>query len=248
MVFMNTRQITNKGIRCIYDNYNPSVDSLEESNAIIDVIDDWNGLDVLEVGCGEGRLSALLGWHGANVIGIDYNEKSIAKAAKLRTPNVSYYVGDANGITDRFDVVVMQGVLEHLDEPYKFLRKLLTENTNCVITSSPGFLNPRGIIWMTIQMLFDIKMSLADLHEIHPMDMKDFCRDYGYELKMTSSNFDWACGDGCIEDFRKRFNSPTFPYKFEEKNIEGFLGWLKWLLDNSNVKCLGANIIYKITK
>lgn len=58
------------------------------------------GLRVLDVGCGEGRLSLLCAREGAaSVLGIDPDSESIA-AAKAATPSglrrrVSFEVGDA---------------------------------------------------------------------------------------------------------------------------------------------------------
>ena len=46
------------------------------------MIPSWQGLDVLEVGCGEGRLAAMISFAGANKVdAIDYSSETI-KIAK----------------------------------------------------------------------------------------------------------------------------------------------------------------------
>lgn len=60
---------------------------------------DANGLDVVDVGCGEGRLSFELAREGARVFGIDPDEESIARA-RSETPQelrrrIRFEVADA---------------------------------------------------------------------------------------------------------------------------------------------------------
>ena len=72
----------------------------------------------------------------------------------------------------------MQGVLEHLDDPFTELKwmmdNLLTEKGD-VITSSPCFLNTRGIVWMTLDMLGAV-MSKTDLHYLDPWEFRGVLR------------------------------------------------------------------------
>lgn len=237
-------------------------DSLEESKNIVSMIKDWHNLEVLEIGCGTGRLSAMLALEGARVEAIDYSEYAISKARKTYSiEGLTYLTADYRDISKECDVVVMQGVLEHLTEPYEELKYILDTNVKehgFLITSSPGFLNQRGIIWLTIQMLFDIKMSLNDLHEIYPWDMTIFCKKHGYNLEARSSNVDWGNGKGCIGDFNKRFKSLTFlplveqatGQKWDRDRIDKFLntmGMTSQYINNQN-PLRGANIIYKIGK
>jgi len=160
-----------------------------------------------------------------------------------------------------YDTIVMQGVLEHIERPYEFLEMLLkrkVRHKGCVITSSPGFLNPRGIVWMTIQMLFDIKMSMFDKHEIWPWDMDVFCNENGYRLKHKTSNLNWGNNVGMIRDFRKRFKSPTFlplveeatGIKWDDEKIDKFLYCLDHIrrFIEYDETFNGANFIYKISK
>ena len=237
-------------------------DGLEESKNIISMMTDWRGLDVLEIGCGEGRLSAMLALEGARIEAVDYSEYAIIKAKQNYTiENLVFLTADYRDIGKECDVVVMQGVLEHLTNPYEELKHILDTNVKehgCLITSSPNFMNVRGIVWMTFQLLFDIKMSMNDLHEIYPWDMIMFCKKNNYKLDVRTCNDDWGNSKGCIADFNRRFKSLTFlplveqvtGQKWDRDKIDKFLNTLglstQYIQNQSPLR--GANIIYKITK
>ena len=55
----------------------------EESTSIINMLDSWNGLEVLEIGCGEGNLASMISYSGAKSIdAIDYSDIAIDNAKK----------------------------------------------------------------------------------------------------------------------------------------------------------------------
>jgi hypothetical protein len=75
--------------------------------------------------------------------------------------------------------LVMQGVLEHLDDPFGELQWMIEHfKPKTVITSSPCFLNPRGIVWKTLDMLGAV-MSKTDLHHLNPWEFEAFCENNG---------------------------------------------------------------------
>lgn len=84
---------------------------------------------VLDVGCGSGELSRDMAERaGCTVTGIDINADSVEKA-RTRTPHarVQYIHSDATRELpgERYDVVVLSNVLEHIDERQAFLAALL---------------------------------------------------------------------------------------------------------------------------
>ena len=81
-------------------------------------VTDWRGKRILEVGCGDGRLTQRLARLGAYVEAIDPDAQSIAAArkrlpARLRS-RVRYSVGNGSKLKFRdgaFDLVVFSWVL-----------------------------------------------------------------------------------------------------------------------------------------
>ena len=46
-----------------------------------------------------------------------------------------------------------------------------------LVVTCPSFLNLRGHVWMTLQLLLDVPMSLTDLHFICPFDMERWAEE-----------------------------------------------------------------------
>ena len=82
------------------------------------------GKDVLELGCGTGRVSVRLARRGARVVGVDVSSESLRRAAArardagLGSDNPVFERMDAEALTfpdARFDLIVGSGILHHLD-------------------------------------------------------------------------------------------------------------------------------------
>ncbi|MBC8442881.1 MAG: class I SAM-dependent methyltransferase [Proteobacteria bacterium] len=215
---------------------------------------DWEGLKVLDIGCGEGILPAMIAHAGAKeVIGVDYSEEAIDNAnSKFNISNLKFIAGDYRNIEDEFDVITMQGVLEHFDEPWEELKNIVDNyltDDGLIITSSPSFLNPRGYVWMTLQKLFDIPMSLTDLHYICPFDMEEFCEEWDCGLEYESIHQDWGGGETMIRDFNKRLRNALRDANMDNSKVDDLLEWLdkakEYFQPNNDT---GAIVVYKIYK
>jgi len=84
---------------------------------------------VLDVGCHEGYLSALLAQKAKNVIGIDTNPFHVKKAATLYSHinNLRFLVGDATTYDfgdKKFNKIILSNVLEHINRRIDFLKNL----------------------------------------------------------------------------------------------------------------------------
>jgi 2-polyprenyl-3-methyl-5-hydroxy-6-metoxy-1,4-benzoquinol methylase len=221
---------------------------------IIGYLDDWTGLDVLDLGCGEGDLSAMMAFAGArNVHAIDYSEEAIRLAEKkLNIDNINFELVDGRDVKGNYDVIVMAGVLEHIDKPYELLEKLIQKNlkkNGCIISACPSFMNPRGYIWMTLQMLLDVPMSLSDIHFFSPTDFKKYAIDNVMTVETTTISHDWGGGQKTILDFKKRLVNALRDANLNNQKVEPFLEWLKDALqyfDHNELS--GANMITKFQK
>ena len=173
--------------------------------AIIDSKGDWMNMSVLDIGCGEGDLSAMISFAGAKQVhAVDYSSEAIKiSKRKINIDNITFECMDGYDVSEKYDVIVMAGVLEHIDEPYILLEKLMENNLNkggVLITASPSFMNPRGYVWMTLQMLLDVPMSLSDIHFFSPDDFNNFGEKYKYRVKNSTISHDW--GGGTENNFR----------------------------------------------
>lgn len=231
-----------------------SFNTFPESKLIVDMLPKWNDLRVLEIGCGEGRLAAMLSFAGAKrVDAIDYSEEAIRVAReKLHFDNVHYHCGDYRTAEGQYDVVVLQGVLEHLDSPFDELDYMLQHFVaphGVLITSSPSFLNPRGYVWMALQLLFDVPMSLTDLHFLCPFDFENYAQENNYALEFKSTDQDWGAGERTIIDFRKRLHNALRDVNMDNSKVERFLEWFEKAIPyHAATEFSGATIAYKFSR
>ncbi len=82
---------------------------------------------VLDIGCGNGALAYDLAGKAAHVTGIDLNEKNCAAwEGRFARKNLVYHFADAITFSsqERFDVVVLSNVLEHIEYRVEFLTKI----------------------------------------------------------------------------------------------------------------------------
>lgn len=142
----------------------------------------WDGLTVLEIGCGTGELAATIAGAGAKrVSAIDYSEVAITRAKEaFKLDNLYFATTEIKKSLGKFDAVILCGTLEHLDKPFETLKQIVDHNMNptgSIIVSVPGHINPRGIIWLTLKMLTGAVMSKTDQHELLPGDFENFCNE-----------------------------------------------------------------------
>lgn len=252
----------NKDLKQVYDDMHSKGPSSwfgqgkEERELILKMGEPWKGKTALEIGCGEGDLTVKIANEGAHILGIDYSKTSIKKAVHkygqrdaLHPGTFIFHCKDYHDTKEINNRIVMQGVLEHLDHPFTELKwmldNLLTEKGD-VITSSPCFLNPRGIVWMTLDMIGAV-MSKTDLHCLNPCDFQNFCYDNKYFLEWDTCDRSWAYDVDMISDFKKRIplalKDGGIPYS--EEKLSQFMDWLDCRLFSTEQ---GATAVYRIMK
>ncbi len=234
-------------------------DGREERELILKMGEPWGNIGVIEIGCGEGELAIEIAKRvKAGVMAIDYSDEAIRKAIERGgPPNLVYRCGPYKGLHEETDRLVLQGILEHLDHPFielKWMMENLLGEHGDVITSSPCFVNPRGIVWMTLDMLGAL-MSKTDLHFLDPDQFAFFCSKNGYGLSWDHCDKDWASGMNMVLDLYKRIplalqdgpvDLQALYYQQKEK-IDKFIQWLDKQKKHIPVN-YGATAVYKITK
>jgi len=219
-------------------------DGREERETILKMGEPWKGSLVIEIGCGEGELCELIQAEGAGLIhGIDYS-KSAINIAQEKHPHTPFICGDYRDHIVYADRLVMQGVLEHLDDPFGELQWMIEHfKPKTVITSSPCFLNPRGIVWMTLDMLGAV-MSKTDLHYLHPYQFAEFCDKHGYSYECRDCDYDWGNGGDMIADLAQRISLALRDGGLTPKKpVAEFIEWLK---RSGPIEGLGATMVYRI--
>ena len=203
----------------------------EETNEILKELN-WKSKKILDVGCGTGYFSYKAAKKGADVLGIDFSTEAIEIAqTKYQHSHLKYKQMDVKKIKDKYDVIVSIGTLEHMDNPLQIL-KLFKRHLNPkgkIIITSPNWTNPRGYMLMTLWLLFDAPITLADLHYQTPIDFQKYSDNLDMKLKWRTIDKSWAHGDILIQDFQKRLpnvlkdaNLPNNP-----KNIKNFIKWIE---------------------
>ncbi|MCX6721584.1 MAG: class I SAM-dependent methyltransferase [Candidatus Staskawiczbacteria bacterium] len=214
---------------------------------------DWSGKEVLEIGCGEGGLSSMIASLGAKkVLATDYSSEAIKTCKKSYfLENLNFEAKSHKNLKGRFDVIVMEGVLEHIDKPFDDLNMLIKNHlrkNGVVIASCPSFLNLRGHIWMTLQLLFNVPMTLTDLHFFLPSDFENFCRKNKYQLEYKSVEQDWGSGGKLLLDYNKRLRN-ALKDKDMKGDVDRLLSWIKKIIKYQQCNNdTGAIIVYKIKK
>ena len=210
--------------------------TFDQSEGTLEIVsgERWHGKKVLDIGCGEGDLAAILSICGADVVAVDFAESAIQTAtSRYHHPNLEFRCCDYR---------------EHMDDPLETLQTISTrllKRPGKIITSSPSFLNPRGYIWMTLQLLLDVPMSLSDLHFLCPFDFERFAGELGAELSYSSVEQDWGHGDRLIVDFDKRLRN-ALRDRGLTANVDRFLEWLsKTTTYTSFSDFSGALIVYE---
>ena len=101
---------------------------------------------VLDVGCGVGQVVARVTEAGFEAYGVDVSEPNIERAKKF-CPKCQLYDGKKLPFQDRFFATVgALNVLEHVDEPEKFISEIVrvTEQGGKIVISSPNFFRVFG--------------------------------------------------------------------------------------------------------
>lgn len=219
----------------------------ETDEVVLKNIGDVSGKTILDVGCGTGALVRKISELGPLWIkGIDYSETAIRDAVETNSNELAFFeVCDFNTWNEKVDVIISCGTFEHMDAPSEFMVKmasLLTPSGKLILTC-PHFYNIRGIIWITLQKLLDVPMSLTDVHSISPSDMAKWARDAGLVLSRIES-FDYERGNGkwLIEDMKKRLSNALRDAKLSFNKVDEVLTWVNDLIDYNEATQAGMRL------
>jgi len=105
-----------------FDAYDPSEHPARRNPFLLSMIGPQDR--VLDLGCGNGAIAAIVSARAASVTGIDHDVQHVAQA-QTNFPSIRFLSGDARTFIasdETFDVLILSHVLEHLDEPDSLLK------------------------------------------------------------------------------------------------------------------------------
>ena len=227
--------------------------SLPEIKEVLKKIS-WKGKKVLDVGCGTGLFAFSAAKKGAVVLGVDFSVEAIEIAqSQYIHKNLKFTTTDVGTIKEKFDVIVSNGTLEHMDSPIKTLR-LLKRHLNkngCLIITSPNWTNPRGHMLMPLLLLFDAPITLVDIHYFTPIDFKNFAKNLDMKLSWNTFDHSWGHGKMLVEDFKKRIPNVLRDSKLpnNKKKINLLIKWVEKNISsmNNDLPHSGATGLYMLS-
>jgi ubiquinone/menaquinone biosynthesis C-methylase UbiE len=141
------------------------------------------GEKVLDLGSGRGWFAIAMAKRGCKVTAVDLSEKNLEYIHKIN-PNIHTELGSAYELPfekERFDWIVMNEVLEHLEDPSKALDHI------------KNFLEPQGKVMISVPYKEKINYSLcihcnqltphnAHLHSFDIISIRKLFRNSGYTI------------------------------------------------------------------
>ncbi|MBU1145321.1 MAG: class I SAM-dependent methyltransferase [Firmicutes bacterium] len=204
-------------------------DTLDITKKIADELN-YKDLEILEIGCGTGETAYEISLRDPKLVtAVDYSESAIKTAqGNYIKSNLKFEVKSIEHVVGKYDCIIMQEVIEHTDNPYSTIQKLTEhlKDKGHLILTCPSFLNIRGYVWMTLQLLFNVPMSLTDKHFISPFDMEKWAQECNLSLKWFTFRHDQGSGDKMIYDLKKRLTNALSDANFNNTNVDLLLEWL----------------------
>jgi len=89
-------------------------------------LEDFQGKDVLECGCGGGQHTSFIAPYAKHITAVDLNTVDIAKERNKKFKNIEFIEADIASIDlgKRFDIVFSIGVVHHADDPNMAVQNL----------------------------------------------------------------------------------------------------------------------------
>ena len=134
----------------------------------IETVISLQGLDVLEIGCGDGRRSAQIAARCKTLVAIDPDQEKVNEATSRQIPNARFAVGTAEDLSfddQTFDVVIFSFSFHHV--PTAQMEWAITEALRVGRPSSHLiFIEPSGLgAFYETEQLFGL---FPDCQELQP--------------------------------------------------------------------------------
>jgi 2-polyprenyl-6-hydroxyphenyl methylase / 3-demethylubiquinone-9 3-methyltransferase len=154
-------------------------------------VKNWQGLSVLDVGCGGGFSCEFMAARGVNVSGIDQSQKCI-DAAMQHAYNSGLEIDYRCGVAEQlpyadqsFDIVVCVDVLEHVEDVKQVIsevsRILKPNGLFFFDTINRNFKSRLVMIWLMENLLGEIERGVHDWNKfITPVEVTELLKQYDF--------------------------------------------------------------------
>lgn len=134
---LNTKQYWNDKLQGLGEKWR---DGHYRHTELTDIFAENPQLSVVDVGCalGDGCIYLKEKFPDINISGCDFSEVGIAKA-QARSKDINFFRIDVRKeeMPRKFDIIMIIETLEHFDDPFEIVNKLLPYARNSIIVSVP---------------------------------------------------------------------------------------------------------------
>lgn len=130
-----------------------TADSPWKAEQVLLALDGWRPQTVCEVGCGAGEILRLLHerWGTRRAVGYDIAPAAIEMARAREAGRLVFKLEDAAASSERFDLMLLMDVIEHVEDPLGLLRALRFKSARVVLhipldLSVQSVLRPRRLL------------------------------------------------------------------------------------------------------
>lgn len=148
--------------------------------------------DVIDIACGTGTILGRISDKIRSGLGIDMSIGQIQLARKYCTAyNLQFYMYDIFDFDyddEKYNVVIMSHILEHIKNPVEFLRKIHADKLLICVPSKEGWYSR-----LKIRLGLDVRTDAGHYREYTVGLLEDHVNDAGYRVDYVGFN-----GDGDI--------------------------------------------------
>nr|NGX57099.1 dTDP-3-amino-3,4,6-trideoxy-alpha-D-glucopyranose [Candidatus Anoxychlamydiales bacterium] len=226
--------------RDLYDNYNHIL-AFYMAQSVMENTSKNSSL--LDLACGDGTLLEMMSNHFSSIVGVDGSDKYL-NLAKKKISTAKFYnslIEDFN--TDqKFDVVTLLCILEHVIDPISILKKAATflKEDGIMIVHVPNAL-------ATNRVIAKIMGTLNNEYELSPFDINVAGHRRSYDISLLLTDIKNAklksISTGGI--FYKMLSTPQFDWFLKNGLWDNGFGWGRTDINNKNWKNEFCRACYK---
>jgi SAM-dependent methyltransferase len=159
-------------------------DSPWKAAQVLDALDGWQPESICEVGCGVGAILRELHdrFPTTRLVGYEIAAAPLELAKARATDRLEFRLQDATADDERFDLMLIMDVIEHVPDPIGFLAAL-RDKASLAILHIPLDLSAQSVL--RSQKLLDWRRSLGHIHYFTPETAIATVRDAGYDVTAT---------------------------------------------------------------